>query len=48
VNSGSGSKPFDSWHQNTCQWEAPVAYPDDENTYDWNEETKSWQEVTDE
>jgi hypothetical protein len=37
-------KPFDSWvlNEDTCQWEAPVAYPDDGKRYDWNEETTSW------
>ena len=37
-------KPFNSWtlNETTCQWEAPVAYPDDDNTYSWNEETTSW------
>jgi hypothetical protein len=37
-------KPFNSWilNETTCQWEAPVAYPDDGNTYDWNESTTTW------
>ena len=37
-------KPFNSWVLNnkTFQWEAPVAIPDDEKHYTWNEETKSW------
>ena len=37
-------KPFASWtlNETTCQWEAPVAYPDDDKRYDWNEETTSW------
>ena len=37
-------KPFPSWvlDENTCNWEAPVAYPDDGQRYDWNEETTSW------
>ena len=32
-------KPFASWtlDETTCQWEAPVAYPDDDNSYNWNE-----------
>jgi|TARA_Y100000296_G_scaffold55073_1_gene63230 hypothetical protein len=39
---------FNSWvlNEDTCQWEAPVAYPDDGKVYDWNEETTSWEEVT--
>ena len=41
-------KPFSSWtlNETTCQWEAPVAYPDDGKTYKWNEETTSWEEIT--
>ena len=42
-------KPHASWilNEETCQWEAPVAYPDSESgeTYEWNEETKSWEEL---
>ena len=38
------AKPFNSWilNETTCQWEAPVALPDTENRYNWNEETTSW------
>jgi len=37
-------KPFNSWtlNETTCQWEAPVAYPDDGQIYNWNEETQQW------
>jgi len=37
-------KPFNSWILNeaTCNWNAPVAYPQDDNKYTWNEETLSW------
>ena len=37
-------KPFNSWilNEETCLWEAPVALPDTENRYTWNEETTSW------
>jgi len=37
-------KPYQSWtlNEDTCQWEAPVALPDTENRYNWNEETKQW------
>ena len=37
-------KPFNSWilHEDTCLWEAPVAYPDDENRYTWNETNQTW------
>ena len=41
-------KPFASWTLNddTCCWEAPVAYPDDGKSYGWNEETISWEIMT--
>jgi hypothetical protein len=37
-------KPYNSWilNEDTCQWEAPVALPDTENRYNWNEETTTW------
>ena len=44
-------KPYSSWELNedTCQWEAPVTYPDvaegEETYYKWDEDTKSWVEV---
>ena len=40
-------QPFNSWtlNEDTCLWEAPVAYPDDGKDYKWNEETTSWVEV---
>ena len=41
-------KPFASWslNEDTCLWESPVAYPNDGGMYNWNEETTSWDEVT--
>ena len=48
-------QPFPSWtlDEDTCQWNAPVAYPDDGGKagstdgklYQWNEDTTSWDEV---
>ncbi|AXH71718.1 hypothetical protein P025_gp44 [Pelagibacter phage HTVC025P] len=37
-------KPFESWSLNetTCLWEAPVTYPTDGQSYEWNEETTTW------
>ena len=37
-------KPYNSWilNEDTCRWEAPVALPDTENRYNWNEETTTW------
>ena len=41
-------KPYSSWTLNddTCRWEAPVAYPDDGNDYRWTNETTTWVEKT--
>ena len=41
------SKTFNSWtiNETTCQWEAPVPYPDlleTPGTYDWNEDDQTW------
>ena len=35
---------FNSWvlNEETCLWEAPIAYPDDGQKYIWNEETQQW------
>jgi len=40
-------RPFTSWtlNEETCLWEAPVAYPDDGQRYSWNETTTSWDVV---
>jgi hypothetical protein len=37
-------KPFNSWvlNEDTCQWEAPVAMPINDNRYSWNESTLTW------
>jgi len=39
-------KPFDSWtlNEDTCLWDAPTPYPDDDKMYAWDEETTSWKE----
>ena len=39
-------KQFASWtlNESTCQWEAPVTYPDDGKFYLWNEDNKEWVE----
>jgi len=43
-------KPFDSWtlNEETCQWQAPVAYPTDGIMYKWNEDNKDWQAIVNE
>ena len=37
-------KPYNSWvlNEQTCQWNAPVAMPQDDKHYVWDEETTSW------
>jgi hypothetical protein len=41
-------QPYVSWvlDEATCQWNAPVAYPQDGKIYHWDEPTVSWTEVT--
>ena len=38
-------KPFNSWilNETTCLWEAPVAKPNDDNRYTWNESILNWE-----
>ena len=38
-------KRFESWilNEDTCNWEAPVDRPSDNNIYIWNEESLSWE-----
>jgi hypothetical protein len=38
-------KIYNSWilNENTCQWEAPIAKPDNENLYRWNEINLNWE-----
>ena len=40
-------KTFPSWTlvEDTCQWEAPTAMPDDGKVYIWNEDTTNWVET---
>ena len=37
-------QPYPSWvlNEETCLWEAPIAYPDDGESYKWDELTASW------
>jgi hypothetical protein len=39
-------KPFESWtlNEQTCNWDAPTSYPNDDKHYTWNEETLTWTE----
>jgi len=40
-------QPFASWTlgEDTCLWNAPVAYPSGGGHYQWDEETTSWIEA---
>jgi hypothetical protein len=40
-------QPYASWilNEETCKWEAPVAYPEDGVMYVWNEELTDWQAI---
>jgi hypothetical protein len=37
-------KPYYSWllNEDTCRWESPIPYPQDNNEYKWNEQNQSW------
>ena len=41
-------KPFNSWtlNEDTCLWEAPIAKPNDDNKYTWNEQNQTWDLTT--
>lgn len=40
-------KEYNSWvlNEETCLWEPPIEYPNDEKIYKWNEEITNWEEV---
>ena len=40
-------QPYASWllDEATCTWAAPVAYPQDNNFYQWSETAQSWQPI---
>lgn len=40
-------QPYPSWvlNEDTCLWDAPVAYPDDGQRYEWDEDTTSWVQI---
>jgi len=39
-------KPYASWilDTETCQWNAPIAHPNDDKRYTWDEATLTWKE----
>lgn len=42
------AKPFNSWvlDEETCLWNAPTPMPTDGAKYLWNEETTSWEQIS--
>jgi len=38
-------QPYSSWTRKGSIWEAPVAYPDGANHYEWDEELGAWVEA---
>lgn len=40
-------KPYESWvlNETTCLWDPPVAYPTDNNYYNWNESAQQWEQT---
>lgn len=42
-------QPYDSWSldEDSCLWEPPVPMPTDGEGYMWNEETQTWEQITD-
>ena len=40
-------QPFPSWTlvETTCLWESPVAHPNDDKMYEWNETDVAWDEI---
>jgi hypothetical protein len=41
-------KPYNSWilDNTTCQWKPPIEYPNDNNSYWWDESNQSWSLIT--
>lgn len=41
-------QPYLSWglDEDSCQWQAPAPYPNDNKNYTWDEPSLSWAEVT--
>lgn len=41
-------KEFESWilNEDTCIWQAPIEYPNDDKFYYWDEESLNWMENT--
>ena len=40
-------QPYASWtlDNDTCVWNPPTAYPDDDKMYNWDEDNTKWKEI---
>lgn len=40
-------KPFNRWvlNEDTCRWESPIPYPNDDKRYVWNDNKGVWEEL---
>jgi hypothetical protein len=40
-------QPYPSWtlNEDTCLWQPPTPYPDDNDLYTWDEDTQTWEPV---
>jgi len=40
-------QPYPSWtlNEDTCCWESPIPYPNDNKMYQWDETTQEWTEI---
>ena len=47
LNAFIAQKPYASWVLNidNCKWEAPIAKPDENKLYTWNEDILNWVEI---
>lgn len=43
-------KPYTSWllNEDTCLWEPPMPYPSEGGPYMWNDDTESWDQISQE
>ena len=41
-------KPYTKWilNEDTCQWQSPLPYPEDDKDYIWNDNKGEWEEIS--
>jgi hypothetical protein len=41
-------KPYASWllNEDTCLWSAPIPFPNDGNSYSWDEQNQIWEQMS--